>query len=322
MLAQAIIKRILISFVTLLVVSIIIFIGTSLLPGDVANIILGQMATPESLAALREHLGLDKPPHVRYLMWLGNLMSGDLGMSKAGSGIGTVGTEISVMIVPRLMNTLRLAGMVALISIPLAMSLGLLASMYPGSRIDRAITFTTLSIISVPDFLVAMILVMVLAVQLGWLPSVAYMSGSETGWQLIRALLMPTLTLVTIVSAQIIRMTRATILNIMSSPYIEMAILKGVNRKRIILRHSLLNTIGPIVNVIALNMAWLIGGVVIVETVFAYPGLAKLMIDGVQTRDLPLVQACAMIFCATYVILIMIADMASIISNPRLRHPK
>ena len=205
MLVQAIIKRILIGVVTLLVVSIIIFIGTSLLPGDVANIILGQMATPESLAALREHLGLDQPPHTRYLMWLGNLLSGDLGMSKAGTGVGTVGTEISVMIQPRLVNTLRLAGMVALISIPMAMGLGLLASMYPGSRIDRAITFTTLSIISVPDFLVAMILVMVLAVQLGWLPSIAYMSGNETGWQLIRALLMPTLTLVTIVSAQIIR---------------------------------------------------------------------------------------------------------------------
>ena len=322
MLFDAVLKRIFIGFATLLVVSIIIFIGTSLLPGDVAEIILGQMATPESLAALRVKLGMDHPPHIRYLMWLGDLLTGDLGMSKAGSGAGTIGTEISVMIAPRLSNTLRLAGMVAIISIPLAMILGLLAAMYPGSKIDRAITFSTLSIISVPDFLVAMILVMIFAVYLGWLPSIAYMSGNETGWQLIRALLMPTLTLVTIVSAQIIRMTRATILNIMSSPYIEMAILKGIPRKRIILRHSLLNTIGPIVNVIALNMAWLIGGVVIVETIFAYPGLAKLMIDGVQTRDLPLVQACAMIFCGTYVFLILIADMASLLSNPRLRHPK
>ena len=322
MLVREIAKRILVGVLTLVVVSIIIFIGTSLLPGDVANIILGQMATPEALAVLREHLGLDQPPHIRYLMWLGDLLTGDLGMSKAGTGVGTVGTEISVMIEPRLFNTLRLSGMVALISIPMAMLFGLLASMYPGSRIDKTITFITLSIISVPDFLVAMILVMILAVYLGWLPSIAYMSGNETGWQLIRSLLMPTFTLVTIVSAQIIRMTRATILNIMSSPYIEMAILKGVPRRRIILKHALLNTIGPIVNVVALNMAWLIGGVVIVETVFAYPGLAKLMIDAVQTRDLPLVQACAMIFCGTYVILIMIADMASIISNPRLRHPK
>ena len=322
MLLQAILRRSMIGIATILVVSIIIFVGTSLLPGDVAQIILGQMATPESLEALRIKLGMDHPPHIRYLMWLSDLLTGDLGISKAGSGAGTIGTEISVMIAPRLINTLRLSGMVAVISIPLGMTLGLLASMYPSSKIDRIITFSTLSIISVPEFLVATFLVLILAVQLGWLPSIAYMSGNETGWQLIRALLMPTLTLMTIVSAQIIRMTRATILNIMSSPYIEMAILKGVPRKRIILRHALLNTIGPIVNVIALNMAWLIGGVVIVETIFAYPGLAKLMIDGVQTRDLPLVQACAMIFCATYVILIFIADMASIMSNPRLRHPK
>jgi peptide/nickel transport system permease protein len=164
--------------------------------------------------------------------------------------------------------------------------------------------------------------VLILAVHLHWLPSIAYMSGNETGLQLIKAMAMPILTLVIVVSAQIIRMTRATVLNVMSSPYIEMAILKGVPRKRIILRHALFNTIGPIVNVIALNLAWLISGVVIVETIFAYPGLAKLMIDGVQIRDLPLVQAIAMIFCATYVILIFVADMATILSNPRIRHPK
>ena len=163
---------------------------------------------------------------------------------------------------------------------------------------------------------------LIFAVNLGWLPSIAYLRGSEGGWDLIRALAMPCLTLIIVVSAQMIRMTRATVLNVMSSPYIEMAILKGVPRRRIILRHALLNAIGPIVNVIALNLAWLVGGVVIVEQIFAYPGLAKLMIDAVLVRDLPLVQACAMIFCATYVVLIFIADMASILSNPRLRHPK
>jgi len=249
-------------------------------------------------------------------------MTGDLGVSKAGSGFGTIGTPISTMIMPRMWNTFQLAGMVAVLAIPLSMSLGLLAAMYPGTRLDRIVTFSTLSLISVPEFLVATFLVLILAVQLKWLPSIAYMSGTESGWQLIRALAMPTLTLVIVASSQIIRMTRATVLNVMSSPYIEMAILKGVPRKRIILRHALFNTIGPIVNVIALNLAYLVSGVVIVETIFAYPGLAKLMIDAVQTRDLPLVQACAMIFCATYVVLIFIADMASTLSNPRLRHPK
>ena len=322
MLIHAMLRRTAVGIVTLLVVSILIFIATSVLPGDVANIILGQMATPESLAALRAKLGLDQPAYARYFFWLGNLATGDLGISKAGSGFGTIGTPISEMLAPRVENTIRLAGAVALIAVPLSMTLGLLAAMYPGTRLDRIVTFTTLSLISVPEFLVATFLVLVVAVYLGWLPATAYMSGNETGWQLAKALAMPALTLVIVASSQIMRMTRATVLNVMSSPYIEMAILKGVPRSRIILRHALFNAIGPIVNVVALNLAYLVSGVVIVETIFAYPGLAKLMIDAVQTRDLPLVQACAMIFCATYVVLIFIADMASILSNPRLRHPK
>ena len=322
MLLHAILRRTVVGLATLFVVSILIFIGTSILPGDVANIILGQMATPESLAVVRAKLGLDQPAHVRYFIWLGDLLTGDLGFSKAGAGAGTIGTPISQMLVPRLVNTLRLAGVVAVIAVPFALMVGLLAAMYPGTRVDRFVTFTTLGLISVPEFLVATLLVLVVAVQLGWLPATAYISGQETGLKLLRALAMPTLTLVIVAAAQIMRMTRATVLNVMSSPYIEMAILKGVPRSRIILRHALLNAIGPIVNIIALNLAYLVSGVVIVETIFAYPGLAKLMIDAVQTRDLPLVQACAMIFCATYIVLIFIADMASILSNPRLRHPK
>jgi len=322
MLRRAILQRTLVGFVTLLFVSVLIFVGTSILPGDVAQIILGQMATPESLAALRAKLGVDEPAHIRYFMWLGDFLTGDLGVSKAGSGFGTIGTPISEMLFPRVLNTLQLAGVVAMVAIPLSLTLGLVAAMYPGTRLDRIVTFSTLSLISVPEFMVATFLVLVFAVFLGWLPATAYMRGDESGLKLIRALAMPTLTLVILASSQIIRMTRATVLNVMSSAYIEMAILKGVPRRRIILRHALFNAIGPIVNVIALNLAWLISGVVIVETIFAYPGLAKLMIDAVQTRDLPLVQACAMIFCVAYIILILIADMASILSNPRLRHPK
>ena len=175
---------------------------------------------------------------------------------------------------------------------------------------------------AVPDFLVAILLILVLSVQLHWLPAVSYLSGTESFWQTLRALALPIATLVTVVSAQMIRMTRAGVLNVMSAPYIEMAILKGVPRRRIILRHALLNAVGPIVNIIALNLAYLVSGVVVVETIFAYPGLAKLMVDGVQTRDMAVVQACGMIFCTTYILLILIADIASILSNPRLRHPR
>ena len=322
MLLQAILRRTAASVLTLLGVSVLIFLSASVLPGDVADIILGQMATPESVAALRAKLGLDQPAHVRYFIWLRDLLTGDLGFSKASAGAGTIGTPITEMLAPRLWNTAMLFAVVAIIAVPISMTLGLLAAMYPGTRLDHIITFTTLSLISVPEFVVATFLVLVMAVHLGWLPATAYLSGNETGWKLARALAMPTLTLVIVASSQIMRMTRATLLNVMSSPYIEMAILKGVPRMRIILEHALPNAVGPIVNVVVLNLAYLVSGVVIVETVFSVPGLALLMVGAVQTRDVPLVQACAMIFCVTYIILVFIADMASILSNPRLRHPK
>jgi len=318
---RALLARFGISLVTLWVVSILIFIGTNLLPGDVAQIILGQMATPESTAALRAKLGLDKHPIEQYVVWLQNVLMGDLGISKAGLGAG-LGTPIVDMLGPRVENTAMLTLLVGAIAIPISLALGLIAAMHPGTRIDRTITFATLNIISIPDFLVATILVLVFAVSLGWLPSIVYLRGDESGWVLLKTLAMPLLTLIILVSSQIIRMTRATVLNVMSSPYVEMAILKGVPRRRIILRHALYNAVGPIVNVIALNLAWLVGGVVVVEQIFSYPGLAKLMIEAVQMRDMPLVQACAMIFTTTYIVLIFIADMATILSNPRLRHPK
>ncbi len=321
MLWRAILGRVGISLVTLWVVSVLIFIGTNLLPGDVAQIILGQTATPESTAALRAKLGLDKHPIEQYWVWLQNVMMGDLGISKAGLGAG-LGTPIVDMLGPRIDNTALLTLLVGAIAIPISLFLGLIAAMHPGTRLDRSITFTTLNLISLPDFLVATSLVLIFAVGLGWLPSIVYLRGDETGWVLIKTLAMPMLTLVILVSSQIIRMTRATVLNVLNSPYIEMAILKGVPRRRIILRHALFNAVGPIVNVIALNLAWLVGGVVVIEQIFSYPGLAKLMIEAVQMRDMPLVQACAMIFCATYIVLIFIADISSILSNPRLRHPK
>jgi len=308
-------RRIAIGLLTLWVVSVVVFIGTEILPGDVAQIILGQSATPENLAALRAELRLDEPAFVRYFDWLGGMLVGDLGVSKAG------GATIASLIQNRLSNTLMMAGIVTLISVPLSVLIGLLAAMHPGTRLDRIVSFGTLSVISVPEFFVATFLVLILAVQLKWLPSIAYLSGTENAWDLIRALALPVFTLAIVISGQMIRMTRASLLNVLATPYIEMAILKGVPRKRIVLRHALRNAIGPIINVIVLNLAYLVSGVVIVETIFAYPGLAKLMIDGVQTRDLALVQACAMIFCTTYVALILLADIAALLFNPRLRHP-
>lgn len=309
-------RRIGIGIMTLLVVSVVVFIGTEILPGDVAQIILGQSATPENLSALRTELGLNEPAYIRYFDWLGDMVNGDLGISKAG------GATIADLIANRLSNTFLMGGIVAAISVPLSVLIGLLAAMYPGTKLDRVVSFGTLSVIAIPEFFVATFLVLILSVQLRWLPAISFLSSDESFWALMRALTLPTATLSIVISGQMIRMTRASILNVMASPYIEMAILKGVPRKRIILRHALRNAIGPIINVIVLNLAYLVSGVVIVETIFAYPGLAKLMIDGVQSRDLPLVQACAMIFCTTYVVLILMADIAAIMFNPRLKHPK
>ena len=313
---RMVLQRILIGLVTLWVVSVVVFVMTSLLPGDVAQIVLGQSATPESLAAYRAERGLDQPLILQYFSWLGNMVTGELGTSKAG------GASISSLIAGRLYNTMFLAAIVAIISVPLSVALGLMAAMYPGTWIDRTLTFGTLALISVPEFFIATFMVLIFAVYLGWLPSIARVAAEDSFFEMLRGIAMPLIVLIIVVAAQMIRMTRAGILNVMNSPYIEMAILKGVRRKRIILRHAFFNTIGPIVNVIALNLAYLVSGVVIVETIFAYPGLAKLMIDGVQTRDLPLVQATAMIFTGTYVILIILADVAAILANPRLRNPK
>ncbi len=311
-----VLRRIGIGLVLIWVVSILIFAATQILPGDAAQIRLGQTATPETLAALRKQLGLDQPAFVQYGIWIGNLLTGELGISAAG------GATIQSLIGNRIGNTIFMTGIVSLIAIPLSVALGLMAAMYPGQLIDRIVTSTTLGLIAVPDFLLAIVLILLLAVGLGIVPAVSYLSGTEGFWKSLHVLALPIATLVIVISAQMIRMTRAGVLNVMSSPYIEMAILKGVPRGRIILRHALFNAIGPIVNVIALNLAYLVGGVVVIETIFSYPGLAKLMVDGVQTRDMALVQACGMIFCSTYVVLILIADIASIVSNPRLRHPK
>jgi peptide/nickel transport system permease protein len=316
MMWNMVLRRIGIGFVLIWVVSVLIFALTQVLPGDAAQIRLGQQATPESLAALRKEMGLDRPLYAQYASWIGNLLTGNLGISNAG------GATIASLISDRIGFTVFMTVLVAAISIPLSVVLGLLAAMYPGQLLDRIITSTNLGLIAIPDFVLSTFLILGLATYGGLFPAVSYFSGTEGFWKSIYILGLPIIVLTVVVSSQMIRMTRAGVLNVLSSPYIEMAILKGVPRRRIILRHALLNAIGPIVNVIALNMAYLVSGVVIIEYIFSYPGLAEFMVKSVQTRDIPAVQACAMIFCSTYVVLILIADIASIVSNPRLRHPK
>jgi peptide/nickel transport system permease protein len=312
----AVLRRLGLGVVTLWVVSVLVFAGTEILPGDVAEAILGQSATPEAVAAIRAQLNLDRPAVVRYFEWLGNFLHGDLGVSLSNN------IAISELVPERLRNTLMLAAVTAAFSVPIALAMGLAAAMFPGGRVDRLVTISTLFLLSVPEFVIAAALVLILAVYLQWLPAITYVTEYESPWQMVKSLALPILTLTTSVVAHMARMTRAAIINVMTSPYIEMAILKGVPRSRIVLRHALLNAVGPVVNVVALNLAYLVSGVVIVEKVFAYPGLATFMVDAVSKRDMPLVQACAMIFCAAYILLILVADLLAILSNPRLRQPK
>jgi peptide/nickel transport system permease protein len=307
-------QRIGLALLSLLAVSVVVFAITGVLPGDAAQEQLGQEATAESLAALRAQMGLDVPAHQRYLSWLGGLVRGDLGTSSA--------TQLPVadLIASRLPNSLLLAAVTALFSVPIALTLGIAAAVWRGSWFDRGASTTAVAVVSVPEFLVATLAVLVFAVQLGWLPALSYLSNIESLGQLLRAFAMPVLTLTCVIVAQMMRMTRAAVIDQLEAPYIEMVRLKGASPLRTVLAHALPNAVGPIANAVALSLSYLLGGVIIVETIFNYPGIAKLMVDGVTQRDIPLVQACAMLFCAGYLILVTAADLCGIVANPRLRH--
>ncbi len=309
-------KRILLGLVSLFAVSVIIFLSVSMLPGDAAEVMLGQAATPDTVAALRKQLGLDLPAHTRYLTWLANIFQGDFGVS-----IGN-GREINEVLGVRLYNTIFLATFAACIAVPLALILGILASLYRNSFYDRTVNVVTLSSISTPEFFVAYILLLLISVKSGWLPSLSNVRADSTFAEHLEKTLLPALVLTLVSMAHMMRMTRAAIINLLSSAYIEMAALKGMKRLRVITHHALPNAWAPIVNVVVLNLAYLVVGVIVVEVVFVYPGLGQYLVDAVQRQDMPVVQACCLIFAATYVLLNLVADILSIVSNPRLLHPK
>jgi len=307
-------QRIALALLSLLVVSVVVFAITAVLPGDAAQEQLGQDATPEALAALRAQMGLNVPAPQRYLHWLAGMVRGDLGTSS------TTQLPVAELMGSRLPNSLLLAAVTALFSVPIALTLGVASAVWRGSWLDRAASTGAVAVVSVPEFLVATLAVLVFAVELRWLPALSYVADIESLGQLLRAFAMPVLTLCCVIVAQMMRMSRAAVVDQLEAPYIEMVRLKGASPLRIVLAHALPNAIGPIANAVALSLSYLLGGVIIVETIFNYPGIAKLMVDGVSQRDMPLVQACAMLFCAGYLILVTTADIFGIVANPRLRH--
>ena len=309
-------QRLALGLLLLLAASALIFVGTQILPGDVAQSILGQSATPEALANLRKELGLNEPALSRYFGWLGNALTGDLGTAL------TNGQDIATSMGRRLGNTLFLAFWAAVVSVPLAIFLGLLAVRYKDRWPDKLISAITLTSISIPEFLIGYVLMYFIGVKLGWAPSVAMINDSMTLGEKLGAIALPVTVLTLVVLAHMMRMTRAAILNVMQSAYIETAELKGLSSFQVIARHAFPNAIAPIVNVVMLNLAYLVVGVVVVEVVFVYPGMGQYLVDHVAKRDVPVVQACGLVFAAVYITLNMIADIVSILANPRLRHPK
>jgi peptide/nickel transport system permease protein len=306
--------RILAGVGSLLAVSAVVFAITAVLPGDAAEERLGQDATPEAVKALRHEMGLDRSAVLRYFDWLGGVATGHLGKS--------VVTEQPVgdAIASRLPNSLLLAAVTTAFAVPLALGLGILCALWRGSTFDRLVSMTAVAVVSVPEFLVATLAVLIFAVQLKWLPALSYAVEVSSPGEMLRSFALPVLSLGSVIVAQMMRMTRAAVIDQLAAAYIEMVRLKGASAARAVLFHALPNAVGPIANAVALSLSYLLGGVIIIEVIFNYPGIAKLMVDAVVQRDMPLVQACAMIFCSAYLILVMLADVCGIVANPRLRH--
>jgi peptide/nickel transport system permease protein len=318
---RTVVQRLGLGLLTLLAVSVIIFSTLEFLPGGYAENILGQGATPETVANFNHELGLDRPAYVRYFEWIGGVLQGDFGSSYSGLA-GKIKRSVTGVIAPRFYNTFFLAAMTAVVAIPLALGLGLLAALYRNSWFDRVVNAVTLTTIASPEFFVAYLLMYFLSIKNRWFYSLSTVDVNTPFWEHVGRGALPALTLTLVIVAHMMRMTRASIINLLSSPYIEMARLKGLSPSQVILRHALPNAWAPIATVIAFNLAYLVVGVVVVEVVFVYPGIGQLMVDSVSTRDMPVVQACALIFAATYILLNLLADIVAIVTNPRLLHPK
>jgi len=302
------------ALITLFLVSLAVFSISLMMGGDAAEAILGQSATPEALAGLRAAMHFEQPAYMRYLTWAADLLRGHLGTSLI------TGQPVAAAVAPRLASSLQLAALTALISVPLALTLGILAAVKRGSALDRTISVVTIAIVSVPEFLIATIAVLIFAVTLHWLPALSSSRDIRSPLDLFRIFAMPVMTLACVVVAQMIRMTRAAVCDALDSSYVEAARLKGVSPRGLVLRHGLPNALGPIANAIALSLSILLGGVIVIEVIFNYPGVARLMVDAVSTRDLPMIQTVAMIFSAAYLLLVTTADIVAILSNPRLRY--
>lgn len=314
MMAKLILRRLVLSVFILLAVSVLVFFATLLLPGDPARAILGQQATPERVAALQAQLNLDQPAIVRYFLWLGGLFVGDFGMSTAFGG------PVSALLSDRIVSSLVLMVLAAVISIPLGLGFGIFSALHRGKRRDKAVTWVSLTLAALPEFVIGIVLVTIFATTVFQiLPAVTMSPPGQQVWMFPSQLILPTITLALVVAPYIARMMRATMIDVLDSGYVEMARLKGVPERQVIMRHAVPHAVGPVAQVIAIQLAWLAGGVVVVEFLFRYPGIGQALIDAVTFRDVQVVQAVSMIVAVVYVVVNLLADIVGIMSNPKLR---
>jgi peptide/nickel transport system permease protein len=310
---RLIIGRIASSFLTLLLVSLLIFLMLEVLPGDVATRVLGRDATPESVAVLRARLNLDDPAYLRYLTWLGNFVTGEFGHSLIS------GRPVVDILGPRIFNTLLLAAYAFILYIPLATLPALVQAVTRDRPLDHALSLVTLVLLSMPDFLLATILLITFVIAIPVLPAISLVDHSSSALEYVRAMTLPAVTLAIVMAVYAVRMLRDNLIEVLDSEYVRMAELKGVPARRVVWRHALPNALVPTLNVTALNLAYLIGGVVVVERVFSYPGFGSLLLDVLQLRDLPVIEATVMLAAAVYIFGNLLADIGAVLLNPRLR---
>ncbi|MCC6613691.1 MAG: ABC transporter permease [Anaerolineae bacterium] len=308
-----ILRRLALLALTLLLTSVLIFVLTQLLPGDIARLILGREARPEALDALREQLGLNLPPAQQYVNWLGRFIAGDWGTSfMSGSA------PIRPLVMARLGDSLQLALMTMIVAVPLSIVLGVIAGLQENKPLDAGISLVSLAVVGLPEFVTGLVLINVFALALDWFPASSTPPGNDIG-QWFRQLTLPALTATFVLLAYIVRLTRAGVIDELKKPYVRTAVLKGLPQRTVLFKHVLRNALLPTITVIALSFGWLIGGLIVIENVFSYPGLGRLMVAAVERKDIPLMQAVVMVIIFFFAVANLLADVVYALLNPRIR---
>jgi peptide/nickel transport system permease protein len=311
--SRLVIGRVFLSLLTLLLVSFIVFGMLEILPGDVATRVLGRDATPEALATVRARLQLDQPALIRYGRWFGGLVTGDFGQSLVS------GRRVVDILGPRIFNTVLLSIYAFILYIPLTLIPALIQAVRRDRAVDHGLSALTLVLLSMPDFLLGTVLMIIFVITVPLLPAISLVDQSSGMREYVEAMTLPAITLAVVMAVYAVRMLRDNLIEVLESDYVRMAELKGLPPRRVLLRHALPNALVPTLNVTALNLAYLVGGVVVVEKVFAYPGFGSLLVDALQLRDLPVIEATVMLAAGVYIVANLIADVGAILLNPRLK---